>query len=69
MQVACDMYEEPQELVMAFRLAALLRGSAMGLGDLTIDSARRWRKHAVRLLQREGEPLPPTVRGRRLEVR
>ena len=58
--------EEPQEYVMAFRLAALLRGSAMGLGDITVDSSRRWRKHAVKLLQSEGEPLPKTVKGRRL---
>lgn len=58
--------EEPQEYVMAFRLAALLRGSAMGLGDLTVDSARRWRKHAVRLLEREGETPPKTRKGRRL---
>ena len=58
--------EEPQQYVMAFRLAALMRGSAMGLGDITIDSAKRWRKHAVQLLRREGEALPPTVLGRRI---
>ena len=60
--------DEPNEYVMAFRLAALLRGSAMGLGDLTIDSAKRWRKQAVKLLAAEGEPLPETRRGRRLPV-
>ena len=26
----------------------------------------RWRKHAVQLLRREGEALPPTVLGRRI---
>jgi hypothetical protein len=58
--------EEPNEFVMAFRLAALLRGSAMGLGEVTVDSAQRWRPHAVRLLKAEGEPIPKTKRGRRL---
>lgn len=57
---------EAQELVMPFRMAALLRGNALGLGDLTIDSARQWRPHAVALLKSLGEPLPPTVHGRRL---
>jgi aarF domain-containing kinase len=58
--------DEPSEYVMAYRLASLLRGSAMGLGDLTVDSARKWRKQAVRLLLSEGEPLPKTRKGRRL---
>lgn len=53
---------------MAFRLAALLRGSAMGLGDVTVDSAKRWRRHAVRLLTAEGEALPKTQPGRRLDA-
>ena len=61
-----SIVEEPQEYVMAFRLAALLRGSAMGLGDVTVDSAKKWRKHALRLLAAEGEPAPLTKRGRRL---
>ena len=51
---------------MAYRLAALLRGSAMGLGDVTIDSARKWREHAVRLLLSQGVPIPKTKQGRRL---
>jgi hypothetical protein len=55
---------EAQELVMPFRMAALLRGNALGLGDLSIDSARRWRPHAVALLRSLGEPLPATVHGR-----
>ena len=53
---------------MAFRLSALLRGNAMGLGDLGIDSARRWRQHAVRLLRSHGERPPRTVRGRGIEA-
>ena len=57
---------EPEEYIMAFRFAALLRGNAMGLGDLRIDSAAKWRGHAVRLLKRHGEPLPETQLGRRL---
>ena len=55
---------EPQQYVMAFRLAALLRGSAMGLGDVTVDSSRRWRAQAVRLLKQHGQPLPATQPGR-----
>ena len=53
---------------MAFRLSALLRGNAMGLGDLNIDSARRWRQHAVRLLRAHGERPPRTVPGRGVEA-
>ena len=34
---------------------------------MTVDSAKRWRRHAVALLEREGEPLPRTRHGRRLE--
>mmetsp|Transcript_84805 Transcript_84805/g.140356 ORF Transcript_84805/g.140356 Transcript_84805/m.140356 type:complete len:127 (-) Transcript_84805:77-457(-) len=58
--------DEPQNYVMAFRLSALMRGAAMGLGDLSIDSAKKWRRHAVQTLQALGEPIPDTKRGRRL---
>ena len=56
---------EAQEYVMAYRLAALLRGNAMSLGDLGIDSAERWRPHAVKLLRRCGKEVPRTHKGRR----
>lgn len=59
---------EPQQYVMAYRLAALLRGNAMSLGDLTVDSAVQWRPHAVRLLKRCGEEVPRTCRGRPAET-
>ena len=55
---------EPQQFVMAYRLAALLRGNAMSLGDLSVDSAVHWRAHAVRLLRSCGEEVPTTCRGR-----
>jgi len=58
--------DEPQNYVMAFRLSALMRGAAMGLGDLSIDSAKKWRRQAVQTLQALGEPIPDTKRGRRL---
>ena len=57
---------EPDDFVMVYRLAVLLRGNAMSLGDTQIDSARMWRRHAVRLLRQHGVPLPRTVPGRRL---
>lgn len=55
---------EAQEYVMAYRMSALLRGNALGLGDLQIDAAKRWRRHAVALLRSQREPLPQTVPGR-----
>ena len=55
---------EPEEYVMAYRLAVLLRGNAMSLGDLTVDSAVHWRPHAVRLLRTCGETIPKTQAGR-----
>ena len=60
---------EPDDFVMVYRLAVLLRGNAMSLGDVQIDSARMWRRHAVRLLRQHGVPLPRTVPGRRLPER
>lgn len=58
---------EAQEYVMPFRMSALLRGNALGLGDLTIDSAKRWRPHAVALLDQLSEPTPRTVPGRKTQ--
>jgi len=57
---------DPQPYVMAFRLAALLRGNAMGLGDMEVDSAKRWLPHARALLKAHGEEEPHTVSGREL---
>ena len=56
---------DPDEFVMVFRTSALLRGNALGLGDLYADTARHWRAQAAALLRRHGEPRPRTVRGRR----
>ena len=60
---------EPDDFVMIFRLAVLLRGNAMSLGDVQVDSARQWRRAAVTLLKKNGVALPKTVPGRRLAER
>lgn len=60
---------EPDSFVMVYRLAALLRGNAMSLGDFGVDSSRLWRGAAARLLRKHGVPLPETVRGRQLAER
>lgn len=60
---------EPDDFVMVFRLAVLLRGNAMSLGDVQVDSARQWRRAAVTLLKKNGVAVPETVPGRRLAER
>ena len=60
---------EPQPFVMVYRMNILLRGNAMGLGDLEVDAARHWRSAAVRFLKRHSESPPATRRNRRLAER